>query len=186
MNRFVFSGAVLSRLKLAAAKNARISRVEVACALLRKLFVTLDQAKHSRLKTFVVCQSMNLRGRVNLPIPTNAFGNFYTMVVGRHTMDQSDLNFEAFVEVIHDTFASAKTRYTAISDGKSCMDMVKDSTRESKDWAHCDEENVVAFSSWCGFPFYDINFGWGKLDLVSNTCIPMTSILTVESMRGSY
>ncbi|XP_048135601.1 acetyl-CoA-benzylalcohol acetyltransferase-like [Rhodamnia argentea] len=50
LNRFVFSGAALSRLKLGATKNARILRVEV----------------------FVVCQSMNLRGRVNLPVPTNA------------------------------------------------------------------------------------------------------------------
>ncbi|KAI6678375.1 hypothetical protein NL676_039171 [Syzygium grande] len=181
MNRFAFSGAALSRLKLAAAKNARISRVEVVCALLCKVFVTLDQAKHGRLRPFVVCQSMNLRGRVNLPIPTNAFGNFYTMVVGRHTMDQNSLNFEAFVEMIHDTFASAKTRYAAIADRESCMNMVKDSTRESKEWAHSDEENVVAISSWCGFPFYDIDFGWGKPHLVSNTCIPVRMVFLIDS-----
>ncbi|KAI3413092.1 uncharacterized protein J3R85_016529 [Psidium guajava] len=182
MKRFVFSGAALSRLKAAAAKNERISRVEVACALLCKVFVTMDRAKHGRLRPFVVCHSMNLRGRVNLPIPTNAFGNFYTMVVGQHTMDQKGLNLGAFAEVIHDTFASAKARYVATADGESCMNMVKDSIRESQKWAaHSDEENVVAFSSWCGFPFYDIDFGWGKPDLVSNTCIPVRMVFLIDS-----
>ncbi|XP_056159266.1 acetyl-CoA-benzylalcohol acetyltransferase-like [Syzygium oleosum] len=86
MNRFLFSRAALSRLKLAGPKNVRISRVEVMSALLCKTFVTLDRAKHGRLRPLVICQNMNLRGRVNLPIPTNAFGNFYTKVNARHTM----------------------------------------------------------------------------------------------------
>ncbi|KAF8019575.1 hypothetical protein BT93_G0304 [Corymbia citriodora subsp. variegata] len=181
MNRFVFSSMALSRLKLAAAKHAQVSRVEVVCALLCKVFVAMDRAKHGRLRPLVVCQSMNLRGKVNLPIPTNAFGNFYTMVVGRHTMDQDDLSLEAFVKAIHDTLAITKARYAAVADGKSCMNMVRDSTRESKEWAQSEEENVVTFSSWCGFPFYDIDFGWGKPDLVSNTCMPVRMVFLIDS-----
>ncbi|KAL3729949.1 hypothetical protein ACJRO7_027017 [Eucalyptus globulus] len=181
MNRFVLSGAALSRLKSAAAKQARISRVEIVCALLCKVFVTMDRAKHGRLRPLVVCQSMNLRGKVNLPIPTDAFGNFYTMVVARHMMDPDNLNLEAFARVIHGTLATAKARYAAVADGESCVDMVSDSTRESKEWAQSDGENVVAISSWCGFPFYDIDFGWGKPDLVSNTCIPVRMVFLIDS-----
>ncbi|KAI6678406.1 hypothetical protein NL676_039202 [Syzygium grande] len=184
LHRFALSGADLLRLKLAASKNAQISRVEVMCALLCKVFVNMDRAKHGRLRPFVVSQSMNLRGRVNLPVPTNAFGNFFTMFSARHMMDQDSLDFEEFAKVIHDTFASAKTRYAAIADTELCVDMVKDSTRESKKWFRSDEANVVTFASWCGFPFYDVNFGWGKPDLVSNTCIPDRMIFLIDSKSG--
>ncbi|KAI6678374.1 hypothetical protein NL676_039170 [Syzygium grande] len=106
-------------------------------------------------------------------------------------MDQNDLNFEAFGKVIHNTFASAKTKYAVIADGEPCMKMVKNSIRESKEWAHRDEENVLAISSWCGFPFYDFNFGWGKRDLVSNMCIPARMVFLIdskseESRHGSF
>ncbi|XP_010068279.2 acetyl-CoA-benzylalcohol acetyltransferase [Eucalyptus grandis] len=74
LNRFIFSGAALSGLKLAVAKHACIARVE------------------------------------------GAFGNFYTMIVARHSMDQNNLSFKAFVEVIHEMFSSAKTRFGAIAD----------------------------------------------------------------------
>ncbi|XP_056159352.1 acetyl-CoA-benzylalcohol acetyltransferase-like [Syzygium oleosum] len=181
INRFLFSGAALSRLKLAGPKNVRISRVEVVSALLCKALVTLDRAKHGRLRPLVICQNMNLRGRVNLPIPTNAFGNFVTKVNARHTMHQSSLDFEAFVKMIHDMFASAKTRFAAIADRESCMDMVKEFAREYKERVNSDEDNVVDFTSWCGFPFYDIDFGWGKPDLVSNAGNPVRKIVLIDS-----
>ncbi|KAI6678380.1 hypothetical protein NL676_039176 [Syzygium grande] len=85
------------------------------------------------------------------------------------------------MKVIHDTFESAKTRYAAIANKESCMNMVKNSIRESKEWAHSDEENVVAISSWCGFKFCDINFGWAKPDLASNTCIPVRMVFLIDS-----
>ncbi|KAF8019579.1 hypothetical protein BT93_G0308 [Corymbia citriodora subsp. variegata] len=181
MNRFSFSGAALSRLKLAGPKDLRISRVEAVSALLCKAFITMDRAKHGRLRPLFVCQNMNLRGRVNLPIPTNAFGNFVTKVVARCTISQSSLDFEALVKMIHDMFTNAKTRFAAIADGESCMDMVKDSAREHVEGVNGDKENVVDFTSWCGFPFYDIDFGWGKPELVSNGCIPVRKIALLDS-----
>ncbi|KAK3420112.1 hypothetical protein EUGRSUZ_G00906 [Eucalyptus grandis] len=181
MNRFLFSGAALSRLKLAGPKNMRISRVEAVSALLCKAFVTMDRAKHGRLRPLVVYQNLNLRGRVNLPIPTNAFGNVITKVVARHTMSQSSLDFEAFLKMIHDMFANVKARFAAIADTEMCMDMVKDSVREYEEGMNSEEENVVNFTSWCGFPFYDIDFGWGRPDLVSSACVPLRKIILLDS-----
>ncbi|KAI3435108.1 uncharacterized protein J3R85_006541 [Psidium guajava] len=181
MRRFFFSGEALSRLKLAATKDGRISRVEVVSALLCKAFVTMDRVKHGSLRPLVVFQNMSLRGRVNLLIPTNAFGNFYTKVVARHTMHENGLNLEAFVKVICDTFASAKTRYAVIADRELCMDMVRDSAREYEGRFNGDEETVVNFTSWCGFPLYDVDFGWGKPDFVSCTLVPVPLIVLVDS-----
>ncbi|KAF8019581.1 hypothetical protein BT93_G0310 [Corymbia citriodora subsp. variegata] len=181
MNRFSFSGAAISRLKQAGPKNLRISRVEAVSALLCKVFVTMDRAKHGRLRPLLVCQNMNLRGTVNLPIPTNAFGNFITKVVARHTMPQSGPDFEELVKMIHNMFANAKMRFAAIADTESCMDMVKDSAREYAEEVNSNEVNVVNFSSWCGFPLYDIDFGWGKPELVSNVCQPARRIYLLDS-----
>ncbi|KAF8019580.1 hypothetical protein BT93_G0309 [Corymbia citriodora subsp. variegata] len=181
MNRFSFSGAAISRLKQTGPKNLRISRVEAVSALLCKVFVTMDRAKHGRVRPLLVCQNMNLRGTINLPIPTNAFGNFITKVIARHTMPQSGPDFEELVKMIHDMFANAKTRFAAIADRESCMDMVKDSAREYTEEVNSDEVNVVNFSSWCGFPLYDIDFGWGKPELVSNAFQPARRIILLDS-----
>ncbi|KAL3729948.1 hypothetical protein ACJRO7_027016 [Eucalyptus globulus] len=140
LNRFIFSGAALSVVKLAVAKNARVASVEVVCALI-----------------------------IN-ELAQGAFGNFYTVIVARHTMDQNNLSFKAFVEVIHEMFSSAKTRFGAIADGEQAQGRVRS-----------DEENMVVCSSWCGFPLYDVDFGWGKPAFVSNTCIPFRSILLIDS-----
>ncbi|KAI6678401.1 hypothetical protein NL676_039197 [Syzygium grande] len=96
-------------------------------------------------------------------------------------MHQSSLDFEAFVKVIHDMFTSAKARFAAIADRESCMDMVKESVREYNERVNSDEDNVVDFTSWCGFPLYDIDFGWGKPDLVSNACNPVRKIVLIDS-----
>lgn len=188
--RLKFSGQALSRLKAASnasnssdsiANNSQRSRVEIVSALICKALITIDRATKGLLMPFVYSTSINLRERVQLKMPTNACGNFFAHITTPLAVEETEPSFNGILNLIGDAHRNAKLKYAAIADAGALCSAVTDSLRDYVGVLGRDGANVILITSWCRFPLYDSDFGWGKPDSVSNASPPLRSVGLVDS-----
>ncbi|XP_048135263.1 acetyl-CoA-benzylalcohol acetyltransferase-like [Rhodamnia argentea] len=177
--RLEFSGLALLRLK--AASNASNSRVEIASALICKALISIDRATKGLPRPSVFVTSINLHERLQLKIPANACGNFFAHIITPFAVEKSGPTFDAILHLIGDVHRNAKSKYAAIADASELRLMVADSWRDYVSIWGREEANLILISSWCRFPLYDSDFGWGTPDLVSKTSPPMRSVFLMDS-----
>ncbi|KAG6687776.1 hypothetical protein I3842_11G089500 [Carya illinoinensis] len=159
--RFVFSASKIVELKekvtsMIGQEKYYPSRVEVVLALLWKSAVSVVKSKTGTFKPTALFQAVNLRPRMEPPLPETAFGNFANKFKGEG-------GFPAIIEALKERGEIFKNR----------KDLV-----------------MYKCSSWCKFPLFETDFGWGKPawmtsvnKLVSNTISLMdTSSGGVEAL----
>ncbi|KAJ6754691.1 F21J9.9 [Salix purpurea] len=112
--RFVFDGEKINSLKAEVKSFARDSdvkrppsRVEVVTALLWKALIGVAQAKHGKLRPSLLTLPLNLRGRVDLPITGNSFGNLYRMVGVQFNPKESSSEIHHLVSLLNDAVNKA-------------------------------------------------------------------------------
>ncbi|XP_056159333.1 acetyl-CoA-benzylalcohol acetyltransferase-like [Syzygium oleosum] len=185
--RLKFSGLALSRLKAASnssdsiANNGQRSRVEIVSALICKALISVDRVTKGLPRPFAFSAPINLRERVQLKIPTNECGNFFAQITSPFAVEEREPSFSGILNLIGDAHRNAKLKYAAIADAGTLCSTVADSLRDCVGMLGRDAANVILIDSWCRFPLYDSDFGWGKPDSVSNTSPPLRSAGLVDS-----
>ncbi|CAN4110551.1 unnamed protein product [Withania somnifera] len=169
--RFVFDALAIAKLKERINSSAtfmRPTRVVVVMSLIWKVLLRISLAKygHSRDSSFLF--PINLRGRSNLASLEHAQGNFYVTVAA--TLEAIELRRELndFVNSIGSTAGD-----TSLSIGKASVDeiislSIKWGTEIINKLGQGDEMDIYASTSWCRFPWYEADFGWGKPIWVSS------------------
>ncbi|KAI5674940.1 hypothetical protein M9H77_05890 [Catharanthus roseus] len=173
--RFLFSPEAIERLKSKAIEFGieKPTRVEVLTAFLCRCATVAGKsaAKNNNCGQslpFAVIQAVNLRPLLELP--KNSVGNLISIYFS--TIKENDtVNIEQeFTKLVIGELRKAKDKLKNLSQEK--LNYVA----RMQDFANClkeldissffDMENVdidaYLFSSWCRFPFYDIDFGLGK------------------------
>ncbi|XP_030515660.2 acetyl-CoA-benzylalcohol acetyltransferase-like [Rhodamnia argentea] len=185
--RLEFSGLALSRLKAASnssdstATNRQRSRVEIVSALICKALISIDRATKGLPRPALFSIPINLRERVQLKIPANACGNFFAQIITPFAVEETEPTFDGILNLIGEAHRNAKSKYAEVADASALRSMVGDSWRDYVGLLGRDEANVILIGSWCRFPLYDSDFGWGKPDLVSSTSPPIRLVVLVDS-----
>ncbi|KAK9052232.1 hypothetical protein SSX86_028860 [Deinandra increscens subsp. villosa] len=155
--RFVFPNSKLKELKnkinAMGTSPVNPSRVESLTSLLFKCGVGAANTKSGSLQPSNLVQVVNLRGKTNANFPELSSGNLYVSVVGKFKHSgQIELN-----EVI-----------TCMRKERMELQQVKDEEEAAKKLINAwlavmdDQSRAYVFSSVCRFPFYQVDFGWGK------------------------
>ncbi|XP_054807335.1 vinorine synthase-like [Prosopis cineraria] len=162
--RFVFEASVIESLRTKYSKKVQEgqkppSRVEVLSTfLLNRFAAATKDHEGGNNKIHLVTSTMNLRPRMEPPLPEYAFGNYYWYVQTFPTLDGkgecNDLGRQLREEL-----------------RKVDNDFIE-RLRESKEWNPNTEEMgraiekgelvLVTFTSLCRFPVYELDFGWGN------------------------
>ncbi|CAL1385414.1 unnamed protein product [Linum trigynum] len=175
--RFAFGGSNIGKLKamMMRHKIENPTRVEVVLALVCSSAISAGRtccssdSNTSRLGSTILTQAVNLRSRLTSPpsITTSSIGNLSSIFA---------MSIEAGVEMDLVSFVSTirrvKTEYfktcsAKYSSGEDFRSFIVESTKVFRD-AGSSEEVVAAeprvyiSSSWCNFPVYEADFGWGK------------------------
>ncbi|XVF02663.1 hypothetical protein REPUB_Repub04eG0194000 [Reevesia pubescens] len=162
--RFVFTASKIEEIRGKYADNTssenpkRPTRIEALSAFIWSRFVAATKVR-SRPDTFcAVFHLVNLRARMDPPLPDYSFGNFYSFTVTVPSMDSGD-NCDNLVSEIRDSIRKINKDYVKkVQDGQGYLDDIKEiAERPTRG-----ETIFFSFTSLCRFPIYEADFGWGK------------------------
>ncbi|XP_059638622.1 stemmadenine O-acetyltransferase-like [Cornus florida] len=111
------------------------------------------------VQTCVAVHVVNLRDKMVPPLPNHVFGNLWQTVMAP-TMVDGDKDLGALASLIGSAVREINddhVRRVKVDDGNSMR-----SSKNMRELYLKGEIEALGFSSWCGFPFYEVDFGWGK------------------------
>ncbi|KAI5674942.1 hypothetical protein M9H77_05892 [Catharanthus roseus] len=159
--RFVFSTEAIEKLKSKAIEYGiqKPSRVEVVTAFLCQCAANCDLP---RKKPYAIISAVNLRPY--LALPQNSIGNIFSFYfcINDEGMDNQ---FSALISKLRN--GKQKLLENIISKEKLTYESQMQELTKCLDQLNISSLDTYFCSSWCRFPVYDIDFGWGKPILVS-------------------
>ena len=126
----------------------RPSRFEAVSALIWYAMLSTTTKNDKTFSTVTV--SMNLRNKTNPPLPQQCIGNVYQVV---ESPMKKTINLSSLAGKIHETIRKVDDDYVKkLGAGDAYLNIIRSKVKNQK----------FLFSSWCRFPFYEADFGWGK------------------------
>lgn len=171
--RLFFSNKMISNIReeFAPLLDYKPSRVVVVMALLWKAFMVASRAKHGgQIRNSILALSMDLRGKQSLlPAWELKYGNFWMLVPVSFTAhDEAKIELQNLVALIGNTVRDTKQKLANAGSSDEISSMFlnyrKEVVRKVKERKDLDTYIV---SSWCNFPFQEVDFGWGMPSWVS-------------------
>ncbi|XP_055960480.1 stemmadenine O-acetyltransferase-like [Mercurialis annua] len=154
--RFVFDGSKLSSLREKI--GDRPTRVEALSALIWGAIITISQEKNDGPSPIpYICVNMvNLRQRMNPPLPKKCIGN-----INQFTMAQwptnTEIDYKGLTKKLRQSIRKINDEYVRnMHEGGEYLKSAKSGVVEGG------MKMIFSFTSWCKFPFYEADFGWGK------------------------
>ncbi|XP_071727012.1 pelargonidin 3-O-(6-caffeoylglucoside) 5-O-(6-O-malonylglucoside) 4'''-malonyltransferase-like [Rutidosis leptorrhynchoides] len=161
----------------------RWSKVQLVGSILSKAFIDVDRAIHTYSRESVVFQAINLRGKFASFIPKDSCGNITAKNVTKiGTLQITTLEL---ANLLSDSIKVALNNYSKVfHDSEEGKSMVLNSLLETRTVP--ESTNVIAISSWCKFPFYKANFGFGKPIWVAPATLTTQNIICLmDDARGN-
>ncbi|KAF2292840.1 hypothetical protein GH714_029276 [Hevea brasiliensis] len=185
--RLVFDASDIAKLKAIVANEVKNpTRVEVVTALLYKCAISASRASSGSLKPTVSHHAMNLRARVFPPLSERCSGNLIGLFPVSTMEDDREMEFVWLVKRLR----QGKTQFsnTCSSEtlsGKELCLFILESIKGLRGSCSCNDEDqeVYLFTSWCRFPLYEADFGWGKPEWVTTLCLEAKNFIIVMDRR---
>ncbi|EPS62693.1 hypothetical protein M569_12097, partial [Genlisea aurea] len=157
MNRYVFDAVSISELKLKSGE--RSSRVAAVSAVIWKCFMAASQ-EHGNDSSAII-HTVNLRPRAQPPFPNHSFGNFPGLAVSS-AVNNHNIEVGSLTTMIRDSFDKIDGDYVKRMVGEDGAKGYFENMKIIWDGISEDDDDFLLFSSWCGFGFYDLDFGFGS------------------------
>ncbi|KAK7280912.1 hypothetical protein RIF29_08485 [Crotalaria pallida] len=186
---FVFDASVIEDLRARYAENTPNemppTRVEALSAFIwgRYLAVTKEQCDSSKRRTHVVVHAVNLRPKMEPPMPPNSFGNYYCFTMTIIPSLNNGEECHRLVKQVREQIKKIDKDYVSnLQDGNKHLDFLKSCSQR----VLVKEELVpFHFTSLCKFPLYDADFGWGEPTWVGSPTLPFKNLVVfVDNKHG--
>ncbi|XP_071719271.1 pelargonidin 3-O-(6-caffeoylglucoside) 5-O-(6-O-malonylglucoside) 4'''-malonyltransferase-like [Rutidosis leptorrhynchoides] len=137
----------------------RFSKVQVVSAIIWNAFITIDRRINEHPRDSVFLQPINLRGKTSSLIPSDSFGNIWGLLVTE--CDSGVDTVEELGDILKNSVNNGKDYYSKLRhDNEEGQKMVLNTFQYLATIPPT--KNVITFTSWCKFPFYKTDFGFGK------------------------
>jgi len=179
--RFVFEAPKIELLKNMFNSNSHVvenpTRVEVVTALIYKCVVS---ALGLNFKTTSLRMAVDLRKRMIPPLSNKCVGNlvWFLFVINPKL---HDLVFKIrqglceFCEIYPKKFGGKEKDLSFICES---LKQVTTHVPESDN-----DQSLILYASWCKFPMYGADFGWGKPIWVTTSSCPATNAIVLMDTR---
>nr|GMD67988.1 vinorine synthase-like [Ipomoea batatas] len=165
--RFVFGKRDIERLRNdyyhPSEHSRRPSRVQALSAFIWAAVIRAILAVNPNLKTHLLTNAVNLRKKVNPTFPSQCLGNINQVVAAQWESEAdgggritAGFLLGRVMEAIHKV-TDDYVREMHVEGG-----YLRAILGVSKALHIADEIKVLSISSWCNFPFSQVDFGWGK------------------------
>ncbi|KAK9027764.1 hypothetical protein V6N11_067587 [Hibiscus sabdariffa] len=159
MRRFVFDAPKISMLKARAASATvpQPTRVEAVVALIWKTAMTSSPLPLPS----VLRQVVNLRKRLNPPLPDNAVGYLVSYFTVKSS-ENSEAELQALVKRLRDGIGEFSENYVKKLQGSDAISTIFEAAKEVGNLSGRDDIKFYNSLSWCRFGVYEADFGWRK------------------------
>ncbi|XP_022948439.1 vinorine synthase-like [Cucurbita moschata] len=166
LKRLVFEGSKIEALKaMVSEKVANPTRVQILTAFIYKAALSAKILVTGNWPTTSLLQTVNIRSRMEPPLEEKLIGNILSFFIASSTTE------EGREMEIWDLVGDMKRSFEEF-----CREFPKNCRAEEWSWLyklHAKEKMerlgsgggdhvVYCCSSWCKFPLYEADFGWGK------------------------
>ncbi|KAG5242362.1 vinorine synthase [Salix suchowensis] len=162
--RFLFDGSKVAALRDEVGNGPsldRPTRFIAVSSLILAAMMTVTRENEADQQISVVTIPVNLRGRLKPPVPKQSIGNIYQAAIVYWLESESNvLNYNSLAGKLDESIRKMNDEYIRkFHAGGGYFNFVKRFREKAKKGL-----NMMAFtfSSWCKFPFYEADFGWGK------------------------
>ncbi|KAI4382500.1 hypothetical protein MLD38_008457 [Melastoma candidum] len=181
--RFMFGGPAIASLRdrytddsAAAGGNGyrRPTRVEALSAFLWWRYIQSvhggGKGADTEGKVYTVLHAVNLRTRIDPPLPQSYFGNISRIAITMPKLDDET----KIVSQVREAIRQIDTEYVKnLQQGEAHLSLMKErSMKFSKG-----EIVTFNFTSLCRFPMYEADFGWGKPTWAGSTAMPYKNLV---------
>ncbi|XAR50295.1 Vinorine synthase [Bertholletia excelsa] len=149
IKRLVFSVSSMAALK-ARVSPVQPTRVEIVTALIWKCVI----GQHRTIST--AFHPVNMKRRMVPAIPDHIFGNLFLMT---DAVNEGEVDLAALAAKIGGAIRGIEGDYARQRQGEKGFDVLMRNLDRIVQVVSKGEVQVFRFSSWCGFPIYEANFG---------------------------
>ncbi|KAI3943216.1 hypothetical protein MKX01_027514 [Papaver californicum] len=146
------------------------TRVEAVSALMWKSAMEAgivtsprgDPEPDLRSEMYIV---VNVRKKMDPPLSDSSFGNIFSMATAKTTITSAGVDLDDLVGRIRVAISKID------GDHVKRMQNDEDSDDEDEKYDEDEEDNDYWLMSWCNFPLYESDFGFGKPDWVTTDAV---------------
>ncbi|TMW92688.1 hypothetical protein EJD97_012693 [Solanum chilense] len=158
VKRFIFTSSNIGKMKAKLINwgyNENATRVEVILALLWKCFMVAKGCNS------VAIIPVNIRQIIVPPLNENSFGNFFLVTSCVASVENE---WCSLVGKIKSAIRRIDGNYVEKIRGEDGFEFVNSNFKQVGEliMSQGDDIRVLRVSSWCKFPIYEANFGWGE------------------------
>ncbi|VVA13233.1 PREDICTED: vinorine synthase [Prunus dulcis] len=176
--RFVFSASVVASLRSKYTENNSNerypTRIEALSSFIWARFIASTQGEPNPKKIYQVLHAVNLRTRMDPPLPEYHIGNVSRFAIATLSFDRSKDTCYGLVGQMRDALKTIDSDYlSTLRDGGTHLSFLKQRVAEFM------KGEVVSlnFTSLCRFPLYETDFGWGKPVWVGSASLPFKNLV---------
>ncbi|KAJ4822228.1 hypothetical protein Tsubulata_019871, partial [Turnera subulata] len=145
----------------------RPTRVEVVLAFIWMCLIRLNKARHGYFRPSLLSTAVSMRKKTILPIPENSFGNTLTRAVARFFPDdyqdsEGNVQLQDLAKKIHHAIKSSVENVGKASNADEIVSLIDNANEELFKGRDEPDTDCYISSSWCRFPIYEADHGWGK------------------------
>ncbi|KAI3509413.1 hypothetical protein L1887_24666 [Cichorium endivia] len=158
------------------------SKVQLASALILKGFIGVDRALHGYQRECILLQPINVREKFASLIPNDSCGNLWGLLTTECGITETS---EGLADILRDSIKKTINNYSEVHhDTEEGQALVLNSLLKLANIPPM--TNVIWLTSWCKFPFYDADFGFGKPIWASSGTIPVkNSAYLMDDVGGN-
>ncbi|XP_058077030.1 vinorine synthase-like [Magnolia sinica] len=160
--RFVFDGSKIAALITRASNAVGPTRVEAVSVLIwRSIMRARGEVGSTRASAAL--QAVCLRRRMVPPLPDNSFGNIVSGAISSVVVEKYNGDMQHYLEgQMRDAIRKVDGNHIRRLQGPGGPQESQGPFRAlGEKYSHCGLDLCI-FSSWCRFPIYEVDFGWGR------------------------
>ncbi|GJR77083.1 transferase, chloramphenicol acetyltransferase-like domain protein [Tanacetum coccineum] len=185
--KLIFSESDITNMKAKAIASGKVStrqlsKVQLVSAMIWKALNAIDKAIHNYPRESILLQAVNLRGKMASSISENSCGNLFGICTTESgTYETTD----RLVDRLSDSIKKIRNNYSKVYHNSEEGQMMVMNSHLRLDSINPLSTNVVMLTSWCKFPFYETDFGFGKpIWVVPGTITLRNSGCLIDDAQG--